>query len=168
VKAIAGRMAKSVEGVRWVRDEGIHITLKFFGEIERQRALGFRDALQHLAGRYDPFETSLLAVDAFPDKRRARVIVVKLEKGVDNLRSIFNDIEVSLSAMGIEGESRSFTPHLTLGRRKIPAPLLERMIPPVESDGFVLENLVLFESTLTRDGSIYTPVWELKLGGRHG
>jgi RNA 2',3'-cyclic 3'-phosphodiesterase len=168
VRNIAGKMARSVDGVKWVREEGIHITLKFFGEIERERALQFRDALQHIAGQYSSFEASLLGVDAFPDRRRARVIVVKLEKGVDNLRSIFNDIEVSLSAMGIEREPRLFTPHLTLGRRKIPAPLLERAIPPVEKGDFVLESLILFESVLTREGSIYTPLWELKLGGGHG
>ena len=71
---------------------------------------------------YGPFEATTKEVDAFPNKRRARVIVVTLEKGVDIARTIFHDIEDALSTLGIEEEKRDFTPHITLGRRKEPAP----------------------------------------------
>jgi 2'-5' RNA ligase len=167
LSGLAKRMARTMDGVRWVRDEGIHMTLKFFGEIEEGRAREIGAALGHIAGE-EAVEASLAAIGAFPDRTRARVIVVTMEKGVDKLIRIFDDIDRSLSRLGIERESRSFTPHLTLGRRKIPAPLLERDIPEIEKQRFTVNRIVLFQSTLTREGSIYTPKWALTLGGAHG
>lgn len=168
LKGLSRMMARTVEGVRWVKDEGIHVTVKFFGEIEEERVREAGLALSHIPERYEAVETSISAIGAFPDRKRARVIIVTMEKGVDKLRSIFDDIDRSLSRLGIEKESRAFTPHLTLGRRKIPAPLLERDIPELEKKQFTMNRIVLFQSTLTREGSIYTPKWALILGGAYG
>ncbi len=165
LSSLSRRMARAVEGVRWVKDEGIHVTLKFFGEIEERRAQEIALALGHISGRHEAVEASIGGISAFPDRKRARVIIVTMEKGVDKLRSIFDDIDESLSRLGIEKESRSFTPHLTLGRRRVPAPLLERDIPELEKKHFTMERVVLFQSALTREGSIYTPKWALTLGG---
>ena len=57
---------------------------------------------------------------------RPRVIVVTFQEGVDNVKAIFHDIESRLLAAGIEKEKRGFTPHITLGRVKDAAPLLEK------------------------------------------
>jgi RNA 2',3'-cyclic 3'-phosphodiesterase len=165
---ISRTMARTMEGVRWVRDEGIHVTVKFFGEIDEERVGEIGLALNHIPNRYGAVETSISVIGAFPDRKRARVIIVTMEKGVDKLRSIFDDIERSLARLGIEQESRRFTPHLTLGRRKIPAPLLERDIPELEKKQFIMNRIVLFQSTLTRESSIYTPKWALTLGGAYG
>jgi RNA 2',3'-cyclic 3'-phosphodiesterase len=158
-------MAARVTGVRWVKDEGQHLTLKFFGETEESTVMRIQSSIGHLESLYHPFETSLREITAFPGKGRARVIVVTLEKGVDNVRAIFNDIENGLSTLGYEREKRELTPHITLGRRKIPAPLLDRDIPRLEQIGFILNRLVLFKSTLTPQGALYTPIWEINLKG---
>jgi RNA 2',3'-cyclic 3'-phosphodiesterase len=155
-------MAARTGGVKWVRPEGQHITLKFFGEIDEGTALQIREALSPVE-TYEPFTASLGRVDAFPGRKSARVIVAVLEKGVDNIRRIFNDIEHGLSTLGIEREKRDLTPHITLGRRKVPAPLLEREIAKLEEKTFLLDKLVLFKSTLTPGGAVYEPVWEIRL-----
>jgi 2'-5' RNA ligase len=165
--ALSGQMAARVPGVKWVRKEGIHITMKFFGEIDKKEVPAMYEALSCIAGKYPAFEADIVAIDAFPDKLRARVIIVRLEKGIDNLKSIFNDIESTLHGLGIEKESRPFTPHLTLGRRKTPGPLLERETPLLETRRFALSTLTFFESTLMREGPVYTPLWQIKLGGTH-
>jgi 2'-5' RNA ligase len=168
LKTIIKSMAGKVDGVKWVNEEGQHITLKFFGEIEEARAWKIKEAVSMLEKKYSPFVTTTKRLSAFPDKKRARVIVVTLEKGVDNIKMIFNDIEEHLSTLGIEKERRELSPHITLGRRKIPAPLLDRDIIEMEEKTFIIEKLVLFKSTLTKEGAIYTPVWEIKLGGKNG
>ena len=159
---VSSAMAKTLRGVRWVRPEGQHITVKFFGEISEDRAEEVKKILAS-CGPYGPVETSLKGIDAFPDKRRPRVIVATVEEGVDIMRSIYHDIENRLSMQGFEKEKRGFTPHITFGRTKLPAPLLERDIVPLEGRRFTIDNIVLYKSILGREGAAYVPLYVKKL-----
>jgi 2'-5' RNA ligase len=159
-------MSPRVTGVRWIKSEGQHITVKFFGEIDEITANNVREKLSVIESKFKPFEASIKYIDAFPNKRRARVIVVSLEKGVDIAKAIFHDIEASLLHLGFESEKKDFTPHITLGRKREPSPLLERDIPSLNKMSFVIDRLVLFRSTLTPQGAIYSPVWEIEFKSR--
>lgn len=164
IKAYLGtvkdRLAARIRGVKWVSEEAQHITLKFFGEQEEKAVREIGDALSGIERRYDPVAAALRGIEAFPDRKRARVIVMALEKGVDNIRMIFHDIEDRLSGLGIEQEKRSFRPHITLGRMRTPGPLLDRDIVAVDMKGFTVSRMVLFQSTLRPAGAIYTPIRE--------
>lgn len=159
-------MASRITGVRWVKSEGQHITLKFFGELDEAIVENIRTRLLSIEDKFEPFETTIKGIDAFPNKRRARVIVVTLEKGVDIAKAIFNDIEVALLPLGFEGEKRDYTPHITLGRKKEQSPILERDIPDLNGMGFIVDRLVMFRSTLTPQGAIYSPLWEIGFKSR--
>ena len=158
------KMASVVRDVKWVRNEGIHITVKFLGEIEEEKARLMEQILAPVGEEFAPFKVTLDCIDAFPDKRRARVIVVRLKEGADIMRTIFSGLEAGLVTVGIERETREFTPHLTLGRRRSPAPFPGDP-PLIEKRGFDVSDLTLFKSTLTPAGAIYTPVWKITLGG---
>lgn len=166
LQEVIGVMAPKVTGVRWVKSDGQHITVKFFGDIEEAMSESIHEKLSSLESKVGPFEATIKGVDAFPSKRRVRVIVVPLEKGVDIAKTIFHDIEGFLSTLGIEKEKRDFTPHITLGRKKEQTPLLERDIPGLKEMSFVIDRLVFFRSTLTPQGAIYAKVWEIGLKGR--
>lgn len=159
-------MASRITGVRWVKSEGQHITLKFFGELDEAMVENIRTRLLSIDDKFEPFEATIKGIDAFPNKRRARVIVVTLEKGVDIAKAIFNDIEVALLPLGFEGEKRDYTPHITLGRKKEQSPILERDIPDLNGMGFIVDRLVMFRSTLTPQGAIYSPLWEIGFKSR--
>jgi len=159
-------MASRITGVRWVKSEGQHITLKFFGELDEAMVENIRTRLLSIDDKFEPFEATIKGIDAFPNKRRARVIVVTLEKGVDIAKAIFNDIEVALLPLGVEGEKRDYTPHITLGRKKEQSPILERDIPDLNGMRFIVDRLVMFRSTLTPQGAIYSPLWEIGFKSR--
>jgi RNA 2',3'-cyclic 3'-phosphodiesterase len=161
--AVTKHASQRVSGVKWVRAEGLHVTLKFFGEIEAKKVQEIGEALQGINKQHTVMPVQLKEIDAFPDLMRPRVIVVTLQEGVDNVRAIFHDIESRLLAAGINREKRGFTPHITLGRVKDAAPLLKRDIIPLEEKRFQLDTLVLCQSTLTREGAFYTPLKEIKL-----
>jgi len=161
---VSKAMAKNVPGVRWVRPEGQHITIRFFGEISDARAREIKDGIG-AAGPYPGVEATLKGIGAFPDRRRPRVIVATLDEGVDIIRSIYHDIENRLTALGYEREKRGFTPHITFGRMKMPAPLLERDTPPLECPRFAIERIILYKSILGREGATYEALFEKKLGG---
>jgi len=158
-------MSSKTDNVKWVRDEGLHITIKFLGEIDEALGGKIRDELLYLGKRYKPFTMGLDRIDAFPDRKRARVIVVRLKNEVDIISNIFKDIEDNLKKFGFESEKRAFTPHITLGRRKAPLPLLEKAIIKLDKMDFTIDSVVMFKSTLTAKGAIYDPIWKIILGG---
>lgn len=162
---VSSAMAKTVRDVRWVKPEGQHITIKFFGEITDTKAQEVRGMLAS-CGPYSPIGTSLKDIDAFPGKRRPRVIVATMEEGVDIIRSIYHDIEDRLTVLGFDREKRGFTPHITFGRMKIPSPLLERDIATLEKRRFTIENIVLYKSILAREGATYVPLFEKRLDAK--
>jgi 2'-5' RNA ligase len=196
--------SQKVSGVKWVRPEGMHVTLKFFGEIEERKAQEIGEALQGINKQHTAIPMQIKELNAFPDLMRPRVIVVTFQEGVDNVRAIFHDIESRLLAAGIynsehgeregkagapttvgrdlmlvegatpvkrghaqapeiEREKRGFTPHITIGRVKDAAPLLKKNILLLEEKRVLIDNLVLYQSTLTREGAFYIPLKEIKL-----
>jgi RNA 2',3'-cyclic 3'-phosphodiesterase len=166
LKTVIRGVAMYTDGVKWVNEAAQHVTLKFFGEIKEEMAWNIKKSIEHVGLKYGPFTLTLKDVDAFPSKKRTRVIVVALENGVDNIIDIFNDIEQNITSLGIEKDKRSFMPHITLGRRKMPASLPEKALVEIDRKCFNVNALVLFKSTLTSHGAIYTPVWEIKLKGQ--
>jgi 2'-5' RNA ligase len=165
--AVTDRLARRTDGVKWVRNAGIHITVKFLGEIEEAMVETMRQVLQPIGNLFAPFAARLGALDAFPSQRSARVIVVKLKEGSENIVAIFSQAEGRLAEIAVEREKRGLVPHITLGRRRIPKPFPNGDPMPIEEMEFLIENLVLFRSTLTQGGAIYAPVWKIKLGGEN-
>jgi 2'-5' RNA ligase len=164
---VSDRLAKRVSDVRWVRNEGIHITVKFLGEIEEGMAGLMRDALVPVGRHHGPVMVRLGQLDAFPTRRSARVVVIKLREGIEAIRAILSEIEERLEAIPVEREKRGLAPHITLGRRRAPKPFPNGDPMPIEEKAFSIDDLVLFKSTLTPGGAIYTPIWKIKLGGEN-
>lgn len=168
VKGVSDRLAKRSEGVRWVKSEGIHITVKFLGETEDSVARRMEEVLAPIGSDYDPIEARLGQLGAFPSMRSARVIVVRLARGVEEIQAVFSDVEERLAVIDVEKETRGLVPHITLGRRREPRPFPDSGdLMPVEARDFTIEDLVLFKSTLTPAGAIYEPIWKIKLGGKN-
>jgi 2'-5' RNA ligase len=165
LKTVVDRLKVRTEGVRWVKSEGIHITVKFLGEIEEAMAGRMHETLTPVGATFGPVSARLGPLDAFPTVRRARVIVVKLKSGVEPIQAIFSDIEDRLADIDVEREKRGLVPHITLGRRKVPASFPNGDPLPVEERAFVIGNLTLYKSTLTPGGAMYAPIWTIKLGG---
>jgi 2'-5' RNA ligase len=156
-------MSQRVPEVKWVKLGGLHVTLKFFGEIEGRKVQEIGEALQGINNHHVVMPVQLKEINAFPDLMHPRVIVVTFQEGVDNVKAIFHDIEERLLAVNIQQEKRGFTPHITIGRVKDSGFLLKKTILPLEEKSFLLDSLVLYQSTLTREGALYTPLKEIKL-----
>lgn len=166
LKTCIDRLSRRTTDVRWVRNEGIHVTVKFLGEIEEAFAGKLRDALDPTGGIFGAIDARLGPLDAFPSMRSARVIVVRLISGAEEMKAVFSEVEKRLAGIGVEKEKRGFTPHITLGRRRVPKSFPDGDPLPIEERAFAVENLVLFKSTLTPGGAIYAPIWKIKLGGK--
>ena len=106
--------------VRWVRPEGLHLTLKFLGEIPEARLPEIFASLEKaLAGR-PSFRFRLAGTGGFPSLRRPRVLWIGLREGREPLQELSGLVEKALVPCGFPPEKRPFSPHLTIGRVKSP------------------------------------------------
>lgn len=140
--------------VKWVKRENLHITLKFFGEVDESEPI--EEILEESVKNTESIDVSLSGVDAFPSKDFVRVIWVGVEKGEEGLISIFKGIEERAEEIGFEKENRDFIPHVTLGRVKRGKMKLPKI--KFNYNAFRVNNITLFKSTLTPGGPIYRVV----------
>ena len=105
--------------VKWVRPEGIHLTLRFLGEVAEDRVEEIQSALREIEG--ESFAMTVRGVGFFPNARRPRVVWSAIEEESGCLLRLQEDVESCAERLGFEAErNKSFHPHLTLGRLKDP------------------------------------------------
>jgi len=155
--------------VRWVNPEKIHLTLKFFGNIDESRIEPIVKSIEGPIQNTSPFSLKVRGVGAFPHLKNPRVIWMGLVDGKEVLVHIQKQLERELEKIGFEPEERAFHPHLTLGRMKSNkgrSELVGRMERRKEEEfgDFGVERVILFKSDLRPTGPIYTHLRELKLG----
>ncbi len=165
LSGVVDKLSKRTRDVKWVKRDAIHITLKFLGEIDEALVGKIKEALEPLGRRFTPFMVSLKELDAFPSRRRARVVMVRLNKGADEMNAVYEAVEEGLTVFDFEREARGYTAHITLGRAKTPGPFPDGDLPPLEKMDFRVDGIVLFKSTLAPGGAIYTPLWKITFGG---
>jgi 2'-5' RNA ligase len=167
LEALVRSLKATRADIRWVGPAGMHLTLKFLGEIDADRAARVEGVLAGVAGRHAAFPIRLEGTGAFPSERSPRVLWVGFaaEPGLVTLQT---DLEAALDAEGFERENRAFTPHLTLGRVKGPGRLAEAVaeLGRHRGDAFggmIVSRLTLFESRLQPQGAEYRIVSEAGL-----
>lgn len=102
--------------VRFVRPEGIHLTLKFLGETGSDRLATVEAALALAVPAPPRFRISVGCVGSFSDRRAPRIIWAGLEGETGALSLLAERVETRLAAAGFQREGRAFQPHLTLAR----------------------------------------------------
>jgi RNA 2',3'-cyclic 3'-phosphodiesterase len=146
-------------GARWVRPEGIHVTLKFIGHIADEKLPETQEQLA-LVPPIRPVEISFGRFDFFPNEKRPRIFYVGIEAGAD-LGALAREIENLLEPLGIAKERRAFQPHLTLARFKTNEGLeeLRKEVAALPSQNFgsgAAEEFHLYQSVLQSGGAVYT------------
>ena len=102
--------------VRWVRPEGIHLTLKFLGDTPVDRLPEFEQALKAVARNAPVCAFTVGGLGCFPNPHRPRVVWVGVQEPTGRLGAVQDAIEEAMAPFGYEPEGRGFKPHLTLGR----------------------------------------------------
>ena len=159
---VQNRLKYCVSGaISWVRPEGIHLTLKFFGNIAETDIDRISAAVEPITTRFAPLDLQVRHAGLFPDSRRPRVIWLGLEGDVGALKALQEEVDRGLERYGFSREDRPFRAHLTLARIKSPRGLtgLDRVMKKsdvYEAGHFRAEGLTLFRSNLTPQGAIYS------------
>ena len=169
-EAVADRLQPlqaGLPGARWVARPNLHLTLRFFGELDDPVAHDLDDALGRLA--VPPFDLELQGVTWFGDERKPRQLVVlaKPDAALLHLQAKVDRAAVA-AGLGADGRRR-FVPHVTLARFNArPGDRLFAWhaqhnlisIGPIRVDRFVL-----YRSFLGTAGPVYRPLAEYPLSG---
>jgi RNA 2',3'-cyclic 3'-phosphodiesterase len=168
------RLQDVARGARWVRAEGVHVTLKFIGETPAEQVAAIGQALwgAGAARIAPPVEARFRGAGFFPNERHPRVFW----SGVDaspNLAELARDVDTRLSSLGIAAETREFRPHLTLARFKSEdgLPRLREEIKKLEPFDFGsmrADEFHLFQSQLGAGGAKYTKLATFPFGALGG
>ena len=169
-----GRLSTLIHdgSVRWVQPEGIHLTLKFLGEISSNQLGEIRQTLEREVERHPFFTLRVGGFGCFPNNRRPRVLWIGITEDKGSLAQVQTAIEEKLVSLGFEEEKRPFHPHLTLGRIRRNISLSDITQLQVAVDAFVVGQIGQFEvkelhfirSNLTPSGAEYSTLGEYPLG----
>jgi 2'-5' RNA ligase len=154
--------------IRWVRKEGIHLTLKFLGDIDRRDVERIHRAMQRATQGFFPLVLKGAGIGVFPDLNRARVVWVGVSGDTKALRALQGELEDQLDGLGFPREKRSFKGHLTLGRIKgrmdgVKLGEALRAFGDFQTEPFTVQSVVLFQSDLRPDGAVYNRLAEVEL-----
>jgi 2'-5' RNA ligase len=157
---------------RWVSPAGIHLTLKFLGDISSDRIPEITQAIERGCRSSAPFRISLSTAGFFPNAHRLRVVWVGVDGDVQMLLQLQRAVESELNALGFAPEGRGFQPHLTLARMRDYAHPAEReemakRINTVQVDTHAemqVREVHLIRSELRPTGAVYTSLAAVPLG----
>ena len=157
--------------VRWVRAEGIHLTLKFLGDVPADQIGEITKALQKSCQGFAPFSLSCGGLGCFPNLKRPRVMWVGIQEETGTLAQLQKAIEENVAPLGYPPEKRKFSPHLTLGRvqRRVSSGDLRRLGELVGASEIgtlghmEVRSVNLIRSDLRPSGAVYTRLAEVEL-----
>lgn len=165
-----GRSGRGSNDVRWVRLDGLHVTIRFLGPTLEPAVSAAADAVAEVGRVGHPFDIHVTGAGAFPDADRPRTLWLGIGAGQTELGALAATLDAALGTRGWPSELREFRPHLTLARSdgvRAGPRLAHRLIAAAE--GFSVRwratSLALFESRTGNGPARYVPLVEVPLGG---
>lgn len=144
--------------VNWERKEKLHITLKFFGEIEEKLLGNIKNILEEVVVTFSPVIISFSNFGFFIRDGVPKILYLGISRN-NELKKIFHILEARFEKIGIPKEQRNFNPHLTLLRIKTFEESLKNFENKIcDNLSFECKSLSLMKSELNRSGSIYTRI----------
>ncbi|MDP2953610.1 MAG: RNA 2',3'-cyclic phosphodiesterase [Chloroflexota bacterium] len=158
--------------VKWAGPQGVHLTLKFLGNVPTPKLALVETAMRQVAAGATPFDLEASELGAFPDLRRPRVAWVGVKGEVEKLLDLQKNLGQALAPLGFAPEARGFSPHLTLGRvrEQVSPPDRQRLgdalarLEMGKASHIPVKALSLIKSQLTPRGPIYSLLASAPLG----
>jgi 2'-5' RNA ligase len=156
--------------LRWVRDEQLHLTLRFFVDLPSAQAELAAAAAAAACASAPRFDLEVRGLGRFPSHGPLRVVWAGLGGGRAELVALGAALQRELSARGFPEEERPLSPHLTLARARDPrgsrdaARAVAAFAPSVGALGVqAVDALVLYRSDLGAGPPVHTPLGRFPL-----
>ena len=153
----------------WTNPDSIHLTLKFIGNIGLDRIPLLSEAAAVAANGCQAFDLRIGSCGVFPSRSRAKVLWIGVNDPTGELTRLQQRLELECDKRDFLKEERSFKPHLTIARlrsggdtKKLVQDHLATQFP---EQNIGVEELIVFRSELSSDGSIYSAISKHQLSG---
>lgn len=166
--ALRDRFRRSGAHASWVRDDNMHLTLRFLGELSQAEVEAFSEQFRAACGACAPMRLRIRGAGAFPNTRRPSVLWAGVEVLAGDLRAVQTRAETAARTIGLSAEPKPFHPHITIARirdARQAAPLIEALeaARDFEAGEFTAASVSLFSSELKPGGPVYRRVREFEL-----
>lgn len=152
VKAVLLNSMGGVAGARWQRDDQLHLTLRFIGEVDRHQAQDVAAALGRVTLR--PFLAELGEAGWFEHRGRIDSLWVGV-RPAEALAALARSINAALAQVGVPPESRAFVPHISVARGRGMTGVSAWPQAPIPRQSWLVDGVTLFESRMSKAGSDY-------------
>jgi RNA 2',3'-cyclic 3'-phosphodiesterase len=142
----------------WSRPENVHLTLKFFGNVRKEKLPLISAAASRVAQELTPFQIKIGGTGVF----RKQVLWIGVEDSSGQLAELQQRFDEECAREGFAKEDRSYKPHLTIARLRRPEGARQLAESHLKIKFTITEidvnEFVVFRSQLSPKGSIYTPI----------
>jgi RNA 2',3'-cyclic 3'-phosphodiesterase len=160
------RMGSGAPSASWTAPAKMHVTVKFLGDVPREKVTPFAKTLEPLVAGAAPGPAPF-RLDALPSVAAAHMVIAVLDDPGGEIGRLAALVDKAARALGVPPSKRSFLPHVTLARLKVPYDvrrwLRPELAPGTDNCGF--SSLTLFESKLTDQGSTHSPLARFEYPG---
>ncbi|MBI4015326.1 MAG: RNA 2',3'-cyclic phosphodiesterase [Candidatus Aenigmarchaeota archaeon] len=151
------------EKIKLVEPENLHITVKFLGEVEKERLDGIKTVLSSILKKRSVFSLKIHGISYLPNKKFLRTVALSVLDENNILKQIVDDINSYLAKIGIKDDVRDYKAHLTLARVKgtkdrINILLSLMSFEDIDIGEVEVTTFDLMESMLTESGPIYNKI----------
>lgn len=162
--------AKKETGVKWIAAENLHVTMKFFGDVDESLLLkDISHAITSVTHAIRPMSLRCQGLGVFPNWRYPHVVWAGFTGDVEPVLQLQQTLEHKLVEFPIKKDERAFRLHLTIGREKQmkgSGPLMGLIseLGPIDFGEVIIDHLTLYKSVLTKEGSVYTALKAFHFG----
>jgi 2'-5' RNA ligase len=109
---------REYDRVRWIDEDGMHLTLKFLGDTPNDQIPDVKKAIERAAESTGKFTIKIGRTGCFPSFRDPRICWVGFTGELRRLEQLQGRVEGGLAALGLEEDDRDFRAHITIGRTR--------------------------------------------------
>lgn len=154
------QLKSKIDKASFTRDENLHITLNFLGEVDERTAAELIESITNVR-MSGPIELLADKIECFPARGPVQIIAAGFGGDLKALNALHRAIEQRCERFGCSAEQRAYRPHVTLVRARptLPSSVRQTVGEAVEVSlqaiSYRMSDFVLMRSRLSACGATY-------------